>query len=154
MPQFPYPETKRRMRSPLWLPPSTSTPQFHTCDLRDPDRFKRSSQVTKHTKGRIKSRKHMRVPGGSITLTPKRQGSPGSWQKTPVLLPQEGRQRGLLSAARGTQSPASFLCMPQLTPLCPTSHLCTETTQDSAQPRSQTQHQAPYTHTAQFPQTP
>lgn len=101
----------------------------------------------------------MWVPEGRITLTPRRQGSPGrpapalGWQRTPVLPPQgenwaqAGEWRQLLHGARGSQSPPCFLHLPQLTPPCLASHLCSEATKDSAQPRSQAQPPPPPPHT-------
>lgn len=127
------------MRSSLSLPSPSHILQLHTYDLWDPHRVKRCSQVTKGTKGRKRSPKHLWVPGvgeGRITLTPRRQGIPEKpaptlgWQRTPILSPQGGKwaQAGertwLLSEARGSQSPLSFLHVPQLTPPCLTSHLC------------------------------
>lgn len=109
----------------------------------------------------------MWVPEGRITLTPRRQGSPGrpapalGWQRTPVLPPQgenwaqAGERRQLLRGARGSQSPPPVLHLPQLTPPCLASHLCSEATKDSAQPRSQAQPppHLPHTH-PQFSQSP
>ena len=142
------------MRSSLSLPSPSDILQLHTYDLWGPQRVKRCSQVTKGTKGRKRSPKHVWVPGGRITLTPRRQGIPGrpaptlGWQRTPILPPQgrnwaqAGERTRLLSEARGSQSPLSFLHVPQLTPPCLTSHLCSEATEDSAQPRSQARPQA------------